>query len=96
MRLPRTVIATMLVLSLFAGALGLLTGFNARLTKSDVINAGADLYVTETGLNRGACLGLPGTPPVWIEVRCGDGASLRTYLFNEKGRRITVGEEPKT
>lgn len=89
MRLPRPVLATVAALCVVAAGAGFLAGANAGVTETDVINTGAALYEGETGGSRLDCLGVPGTGAVWIEVRCGDGADIRTYLFDEKGMRLT-------
>ena len=96
MRLPRRVLGVMAVLALGAGALGVAFGVNATVTESDIINAGAALFVSETGGNLTECLGIPGQGEVWIEVRCGDGDGFRAYFFDERGNRLSQPEEPRT
>ena len=93
MRLPTSVIVVMFGLAGVAGLLGFLSGSNSLLTESDVINAGAALWVSETGGQVTDCVGLPGGGEVWIEVRCRDGSDTRTYLFDERGGRVSPSEE---
>ena len=96
MTLPRSVLVVIACLALIAGALGLLAGTNAGVTETDVINAGAALYVAETGGAVTDCVGLPGSGSVWIEVRCGDETAARAYLFDDQGTRLSPSEEPRT
>ncbi len=96
MSVPRRVLVVIGALVTVAAGLGFAAGRNAEVTETQVINAGAALYVAETGRARTECLGLPGSGAVWIEVRCGDGEAVNTYLFDERGRRLRPPEEPRT
>ncbi len=96
MKLPRQVLVVIAGLAAGAAALGLLAGSNAQVTEAEVINAGAAIYVAETGRERTECIGLPGAGHVWIEVRCGDADAMNTYLFDVRGRRLRAQMEPKT
>lgn len=96
MTLPRGVRVVMGVLAAVAAVLGVVAGSNATITETDVINAGAALYVAETGAAVTDCVGLPGDGIVWITVRCGDEAGMRAYLFDDRGNRLTPPEEPRT
>ena len=95
MRLPPRVLGIISVLAVVAGVLGLVAGSNAGVTETDVINAGAALYVDETGGSVTDCVGLPGAGDVWIEVRCGDETGMHAYLFDERGHRLTPPKEPR-
>ena len=96
MTLPRSVLLVIAGLVVVAAGLGVVAGSNSVVTETDVINAGAALYVNETGGVVTECVGVPGRGSVWIEVRCGDEADMRAYLFDEKGNRLTPPEEPRT
>ena len=96
MILPRRVLIVIGTLAVVAAVLGLAAGQNVRVTETQVIDAGAAIYTTETGGTRKDCVGLPGHGEVWIEVRCGDAGAIITYLFDERGRRLRPQEEPRT
>ena len=81
------------MLCLVALGLGLFLGNRALPTETDVINAGAALYVEDTGRPREECVGLA-SETAWIEVRCGDGSVTKTYVFNRRGGRVTPSKEP--
>jgi hypothetical protein len=91
-RLPRRVVRVTGWLCLLAGAAGLWAGFGEPPTETDIISAGAALYVAETGGSEAECVGTPGEGPVWIVVRCGETDALRTYLF-DRGGTLIVPEE---
>ena len=69
---------------------------NSGISETQVINAGASVWVAETGGALTDCVGLPGDAGVWIEVRCSDGAQDRTYLFDKRGTRLAPAQEPQT
>ncbi len=96
MTMPRKVRRIAIVLCAFAAMFGLWLGEQSRPSETDVINAGADLYVAETGRSRTECVGVPADPVGWIEVRCGDGTALTAYLFDRKGQLIAQPQEPQT
>ena len=96
MIVPRRVLVVAGALTAVAAVLGLAAGQNGQVTETQVIDAGAAIYTAETGGKRTDCVGLPGRGEVWIEVRCGDAGAIITYLFDERGRRLRLQEEPRT
>ena len=95
MRVPKTVFVVCAALALLAGGLGFIAGVKAGVTETEVISAGAALWNSETGGAVTACVGVPGGGEVWIEVRCTDAGDSRTYLFDERGRRLAPSKEPR-
>lgn len=94
-RVPRRVVRLTGWLCLFAAAVGLWLGARPDITETQAIEAGAALYVAETGGSRTNCVGVPGEGPVWIVVRCGESGVVRTYLF-DRGGTLIVPEEART
>lgn len=94
-RVPRRVVRLTGWLCLCAAAVGLWLGARPGITETQVIEAGAALYVAETGGSRTDCVGVPGEGAVWIVVRCGESGELRTYLF-DRGGTLIVPEEVRT
>lgn len=91
--MPGRVVLVIVSLCVLAGGLGLYLGSRPPLTETQVIEAGAALYVEETGGSATDCAAVPGRDGVWIEVRCGETGALRTYLFDRSGVLIRRGEE---
>ena len=91
----RRVIIVTGALCLVAAVLGLAAGQRGMPSETQVIEAGAAIYVSETSGLATDCVGLPGEGDVWISVICGDGEDRRTYLFDRRGGRIASAEEPK-
>ena len=96
MKVPGRVILATASLAAVAGGLGLIAGLRGLPTETALINAAADDYTRSTSRPRTDCVGIPGIAEVWIEVRCGDGSALRSYLFDRRGNRLVAGEEPTT
>jgi hypothetical protein len=84
-KMPRSVVRATIVLCLGAAGFGLWLGNQRLPSETDVIEAGAAMFVAETGGNAMDCVGVPGTGLVWIAVRCGGGADARVYLFSRQG-----------
>lgn len=79
------------VLCLVAAGLGYTLG---RLpSESDVIEAGAALYVAETGGARTDCAAIP-SDVAWIEVHCGQGDMKRAYGFSRRGFPVALSDGP--
>lgn len=93
--MPRAVLMVTLALCAVAAGLGVFLGTRPLVTETQVIEAGAAMYVKETGGTARDCIGVPGNGQVWIEVRCGESSELRTYLF-DRGGRLIVPEEVRT
>jgi hypothetical protein len=84
-----------MVLCFVAAAFGLWLGSKNVPSETDVIEAGAALYVAETGGDATECIGVPGTGLVWITVRCGAEVDARVYMFSRQGSLMSLeGELP--
>ncbi len=83
-----------MVLCFVAAAFGLWLGSRNLVSETDVIEAGAAMYVADTGGATTDCVGVPGTGLVWIAVRCGVGDDARVYMFSRQGTVMMPGEEP--
>ncbi|MGR3435314.1 MAG: hypothetical protein ACU0CO_10560 [Shimia sp.] len=81
--------------AVLAAILGARLGLDrAALTESDVIEALAAAYVTETGGARTDCHGVPAPDPAWITVVCGpDGAWSRSV---DRAGRVVPTPAPRT
>ena len=97
MRIPPAVLLVVAVLTLAAGTLGYLAGSRqADLSESDVINAYADRYVRDQGLDpveTRRCHAVPGqSEPVWLIVVCAQGqATERAYFVGRNGALLHEG-----
>lgn len=73
-----------------AAALGLGFGLSvATLDETRVIKAVADEHVAAGGRAED-CTARPGAAPVWVVVRCGEGAEARVVAFNRLGFRVAT------
>ncbi len=95
MKLHRSVLLVIGGLAVVAAGLGGLAGARSGVSETQVIDAAAKLWAAETGGVLTSCVGVPGSGAVWIEVRCDDGAVSRTYLFDERGKRLAPSKEPR-
>ena len=89
--MPRQVLIVTCILCLIAGGLGLWLGYrNASLSESDVIEAAAARWSSETGQSDlTSCVAYAGTHgDVWLEVTCGMEEDKRTYAFDRRGALI--------
>lgn len=73
----------------------------ATVTETDVINHYAAQYVAEgpESARLTDCVAVPGTiDPVWIVVRCGEGAEARHFPVDRRGRLVVFAprEVPET
>lgn len=97
MKIPPAVLLVMAVLTVAAGTLGYLAGSRqAALSETDVINAYADRYVRDQGLDPGdirRCHAVPGrADPVWLIVVCAQGqAAERAYFVGRNGELLHEG-----
>ncbi|WP_102107883.1 hypothetical protein [Oceaniglobus roseus] len=94
--LPRSLLWVIAILCLAAGVLGYSRGRDvAALTETDVLQAYAEVYASETGGRHVECLGVPGEGKVWIVVRCGSGADQRIYSVGRDGGLVNpLGKGP--
>ena len=93
--ITRRVVLVTGALCLVAAGLRYSAGQRGLPSETAIINAGAALYVSETGGSRAECIGVPGEGVVWISVVCGDGSDRRAYLFDRRGKRLIETEEPQ-
>lgn len=97
MRIPPTVLLVITVLTVAAGTLGYLAGSrHAALSETDVINAYADRYVQDQGLDPvdiRRCHAVPGrADPVWLVVVCAEGSvAERAYFVGRNGALLHEG-----
>ena len=94
-QMPRSVVRGTIVLCFGAAAFGLWLGARDLVSETDVIEAGAALYVAETGGTETECVGVPGTGLVWIAVRCGRGDGGRVYEFSRQGTLMVPDGAPE-
>lgn len=92
----RLAVALLVAICAFAAVLGwrYANGLLA-LTETDVIDAAAASWATETGGSPEACRAVAGSSPdVWIEVYCGAGQDLRVYFYDRTGRLVLTEDRP--
>lgn len=94
-KMPRPVVRATIILCLGAAAFGLWLGGQNLPSEADVIEAGAVLYVAETGGAATECVGVPGTGLVWIAVRCGREPDALVYQFSREGTLMAPDGAPE-
>ncbi|MBT8460725.1 MAG: hypothetical protein KJN60_13730 [Boseongicola sp.] len=94
-KVPRQVVRVTVTLCVGAAAFGLWLGARNLVSETEVIEAGAALFMAETGGAATECVGVPGTGLVWIAVRCGSGAEARVYEFSRQGTLIEPEGAPE-
>ena len=94
-KMPRQVVRATMVLCFGAAAFGLWLGGRNLVSETDVIEAGAALYMAETGGAATECVGVPGTGLVWIAVRCGSEPNARVYRYSRQGTLMAPGGAPE-
>lgn len=94
MQMPRWQITGVLALCALAAGGGLLWGRSALpLTETEVIEAMAARYVSETGGAATDCLARPGPEgQAWITVYCDGEAGRFAYPADRQGRLVAVRE----
>ena len=94
-KMPRQVVRATIVLCVGAAAFGLWLGNQSVPSETDVIEAGAALFVAEAVGDAMECVGVPGTGLVWIAVRFGCDADARVYLFSRQGTLMAPDGGPE-
>lgn len=92
--MPREVLIVTAILCLLAGGLGLWLGIEtSSLTESDVIEAAAARWSSETGIrDLTSCVAWARSEgEVWLEVTCGMEETKRRYVFDRRGNLIEDG-----
>ena len=96
--MPASVLRIVIVLVCVAAMLGYWLGQRqAALSETDVINAVADRYVSETGGQRHDCVARPDARDgIWVVINCGTASSINQYLVDHQGRLVSPGGMPET
>ncbi len=98
MKIPPGVWLIIAVLTVAAGTLGFVAGSRqANLSETDVINAYAEIYVRDHGLDAADirfCHAVPGrAEPVWLVVICdAQDAVDRAYFVGHNGALLHEGQ----
>lgn len=96
MKRPAPVVLVTVALAGVAALAGLRLGLREPVSETDVIRAAAARYVAETGGRATDCIGVPGGPGIWIEVSCGSGSAVRSYLYGPDGLQTGGEGDPET
>lgn len=92
--MPGRVVLVVVGMCVVAASLGLYLGLRGDVTETDVIEAGAALYVEKTGGSARECVGVPAEGRGWIEVRCGVADDVVVYAFDRRGRLLSGTRAP--